>query len=93
MTGSSPLYIARECQNMATKAGNDSMAFQKGAMVMMGAMVMATVAGVLLQLWKEWKHSTPTHRQWIDSTAWHEEPANDNQRRMHRDAMSHYRSR
>lgn len=57
---SSPLFIAKECQRMAGDAkGGDSMAFQKGAMCLMGAMVVASVAGVLLQIWKEWKHTAP----------------------------------
>lgn len=54
MTNASPLFIAKECQQMAAKAhGNDSVAFQKGAMIMMGAMVAASVGGVILQLWRE----------------------------------------
>jgi len=49
-----PLYVAKECQHMATKAnGIDSVAFQKGAMIMMGVMVAASVGGVALQLLKE----------------------------------------
>lgn len=54
MTPVNPLYVAKECQQMAGKAhGTDSVAFQKAAVVMMGAMVVASVGGVILQLWKE----------------------------------------
>src|SRR5882724_6144651 len=53
MTGTNPLLIAKECHHLATKAGGEGQAFQKGAMVMMGAMVVASVGGVVLQLWKE----------------------------------------
>jgi hypothetical protein len=50
----SPLHIAREAQHMAMNAkGRDSEAFQKGALVMMGVMVAASVGGVLLQLYRE----------------------------------------
>lgn len=60
MTAANPLFVARECQNMASKAGAESAAFQKGAMCLMGVMVVATVAGVLLQVYKEWKHTMPS---------------------------------
>ena len=56
MLGHTPMMVAKECQHMAKNSpGGDSQAFQKGAMVMMGAMVVATVGSVILQLYKELK--------------------------------------
>jgi hypothetical protein len=50
------MLVAKECQHMAKNApGGDSQAFQKGAMIMMGAMVFASVGGVILQLYRELK--------------------------------------
>lgn len=78
---------------MATKSrGVDSMAFQKGAMCLMGAMVVASVAGVLLQIWKEWKHSMPAQIK-ESQAGWHREPANENQHQMYHDVMQRGRSR
>lgn len=52
--GHTPMLIAKEAQHMAKNAnGGDSVAFQKAAVVMMGAMVAASVGGVILQLYKE----------------------------------------
>lgn len=56
MFGHTPMLVAKECQHMAKSAnGGDSVAFQKAAVVMMGAMVAASVGGVILQLYRELK--------------------------------------
>jgi hypothetical protein len=56
MSATNPFFVAKECQRMAGDAkGMDSVAFQKAAVVMMGAMVAATVLGTVLQLRKDLK--------------------------------------
>jgi hypothetical protein len=53
------MYVAKECQNMATRSPN-SVVFKNGATIMMGALVAATVAGVILQIYREFKPSKTT---------------------------------
>jgi hypothetical protein len=62
MTATSPFFVAKECQRMAGDAkGMDSVAFQKAAVVLMGAMVAATVLSTVLQLRKDFNKGDKEH--------------------------------
>ncbi|WP_088259033.1 hypothetical protein [Fimbriiglobus ruber] len=53
MYGHTPIGLAKDCQEMAKAAGKQGEAFQKGAMVLMGVMVMASAISALLELKRE----------------------------------------